>query len=178
MTSKQILRTLQRTVFLFCGALLMMSFAMTGPVTPITIQLPAGTRVTLETTRIISSETLQIGQMVDFKVTSDVKVNGNVVIPAGSLATGQVMRTDKPKALGKQGKIEIEIKSVKAVDGQDIPLSGSPLFREGEDKQTLAIVLGVLVCLLCLLIKGKNAVIPSGTSVTSNVAANSEIELK
>jgi hypothetical protein len=162
---------------LFICLLTFMSFIITEP-EPVTIKLPAGTAVKLETTRIISTETLQAGQMIDLKVTADVLVDGKVVIPAGSIANGQVTRADKPKALGREGRIEIQIKSVKAIDGQDIPLSSGAIFKEGEDKQTLAIVLGLLLCILCLLIKGKDAIVPIGTPVAANVASNSEIEIK
>lgn len=175
---KNIFSKLVHMSVLISFVFIMMSFIIKEPTTPYSIKLPAGTSVPLETTQMISSESLQVGQMVDLRVTSDVKVEGKIVIPAGSIAKGLVNRADKPKAIGKQGSIEIQIKSVKAVDGQDIPLSGGTLFKEGEDKQTLAIVLGLLLCLLCLLIKGKDAVIPIGTSLTSNVASNSEIEVK
>lgn len=175
---KNIFIKLKHMSVLFSLVLTMMSFIVTEPTAPYSIKLPAGTAVPLETTQMISSESLQVGQMVDLRVTSDVKVEGKVVIPAGSIAKGLVSRADKPKAIGKEGRIEIQIKSVKAVDGQDIPLSGGSLFKEGDNKQTLAIVLGIFLCLLCLLIKGKDAIIPIGTSLTSNVASNSEIEVK
>jgi hypothetical protein len=128
--------------------------------------------------QMITSEFMQVGQTVDLKVTTDVKIDGQVVIPAGSIAKGLVSRASKPKALGKEGNIEIQVKSVKAIDGQEIPLSSNALYKEGEDKQTLAILLGLLVCILCLFITGKNAVIPTGTSLTANVASNAEINVK
>lgn len=177
-SNNKIFNSLTRLGTFFVSALMMMSFIIAEPVAPYTIKLPAGTLVPLETTQMISTETLQVGQTVDLRVTSDVKVDGKVVIPAGSIAKGQVSRADKPKAIGKEGRLEIQIKSVRAIDGQEIPLSGGSIFREGTDKQTLAIVLGIFICLLCLLIKGKDAVVPIGTSVSSNVASNYEIEVK
>ena len=178
MTTKNMFKTGSRLAVLLIFVVTMMSFVITEPITPYTIKLPAGTVVSLETMRILSSETLQTGQMVDLKVTADVKVDGKVVIPAGSIAKGQVTRVSKTRALGREGHLEIQVKSVKAIDGQDIPLSGGTLYKEGQDKQALAIVLGLLLCILCLLIEGKDAIIPTGTSVSTNVASNSEIDVK
>ncbi len=180
LTIKNIFCVVKQLSLTVLCAFALMSFSITGTTDPepYAVKLPAGTSIPLETTRMISSETLEAGQMVDLRVVADIKVDGKVVVAAGSMAKGQVVRSEKSRALGRQGRIEIQIKSVKSVDGQDIPLSGGSLYKEGEDKQTLAIALGILLCILCLLIKGKEAVFPIGTSVSANVAANSEIEVK
>ncbi len=136
------------------------------------VTVSAGTPIALETAQTLYSDGVQSGQTVDFKVKSDVKVNGVVVIKAGSIAKGLVTRASMAKGLGKEGQIEIQIKSVSSVDGQQIPVVGNNIYRQGEDKQTLAIVLGVVLCILFLTMKGKNAEIPMGTSVDATTAAN------
>lgn len=158
------------------GCLLLMSFKMHSG-KPQAVVLTSGTSIPLETVSAIQSDLVSAGQMIDFKVRYDVKVDDVVVIPAGSIARGQVTRADKAKAIGKEGFVEIQIKSVQAVDGQEIYLTGGNVYQEGDNKQTLAIVLGVLVCVLFLLIKGKNAVVPSGYEVMSTVASNTTIQL-
>lgn len=142
------------------------------------IILPAGTIVPLETIGEIKSDAISSGQMVDFKVRSDVKVGDVVVIPAGSIAKGQVTRATPPKGLGKQGIIELQIRSVQALDGQNINLASGNISKEGEDKAGLAIVLGIFVCILFLLIKGKNAEIAPGYQVEAVVASNTTVHLK
>ena len=137
--------------------------------------VPAGTRIELETVQTITSELIQPGESVDFKVRSDVSINGVVVIKAGTLAKGVVTNSDRAKGIGKEGNVEIQVKSVSAVDGSLLPLSSNALARKGENNAVLSIVLGVLVCLLFLMIKGKNGVIPSGTAVDAVVAANSKV---
>lgn len=109
--------------------------------------------------------------MVDFRVKTDVKVDNKVVIAAGAIAKGQVVRGQKAKGLGKEGFVEIQIKSVRAVDGQEVYLSGGNVYQEGDDQQTLAIVLGVFVCILFLFLKGKNATVPPGFQLNSSVAS-------
>ncbi|MFM6948980.1 MAG: hypothetical protein ACKOWQ_08205 [Aquirufa sp.] len=138
------------------------------------VNLPAGTRIELETVQTINSQT-QIGESIDFKVRADVSVDGKVVIKAGSIAKGTVMSSSKPKGLGKEGKVEIQVKNVTAADGKIVPLSASSISREGEDKATISILLGLFVCFLFLFMKGKDGVIPAGTTTDAVVASNMKI---
>jgi hypothetical protein len=134
--------------------------------------LSAGTAVPLEAIGTISSDGLSAGQTVDFKVRSDVKVGDKVVIAAGSIAKAQVTRVKEPKALGKEGFVELQIKSVQTVDGKTVNLSSGSLSKSGDDKAGLSIILGIFVCVLFLLIKGKNAEIPAGYQVDAVVSSN------
>lgn len=152
-------------------SILTLSFAMpAGKVT-----LRSGTPVLLETTQMINSEFLSVGQSIDCRVRFDVKVDGETVIKAGSIAKGQVTRVESARGLGKEGYIEIQMKSVRSVDGQMIPLMSGNIFREGEDKKTLAWGAGLFLCVLFLLVKGENAEIASGTSIDANVGVDMEI---
>ena len=159
---------------LLAVSFLCMSFKMTGNGE---VVLNAGTNISLETVSMIQSDLVSVGQTIDFRVKYDVKVDGQVAIPAGSIAKGQVMRAQKAKGLGKEGFVEIQIKSVTAVDGQEIFLTGGNVYHEGEDKQTLAILLGVFVCILFLTMKGKNAQVPPGYQVSSSVATTMTIKI-
>jgi hypothetical protein len=139
--------------------------------------LPAGTIVRLENSSEISSENLIAGQTVDFFVSGDVKVDGKVVVKSGAIAKGYVTRVQKAKGLGKEGSLEIEIRSVQAVDGSEVKLTSSRVSEVGDDKQTAAILLGVLVCILFLTKKGENAKIPPGFSLDGRVASDTEVSL-
>ena len=142
------------------------------------VVLSAGTQVRLETINTLKSDIVLPGQTIDFKVIADVVIDEKVVIAAGTLAKGQVTRAQKAKGLGKAGYLEVRLKSVTAVDGQQIYLSGSNINQEGEDKSTTAIVLGVLICLLFLTIKGSNAEVPIGHEIAVNVASTLKIATK
>ena len=144
----------------------------------VSVVLQAGTTIPLETVSVIRSNTITVGQMIDFKVKYDIKVEDKIVIPAGSIAKGQVMRAQKAKGLGKAGFIEVQIKNVQSVDGQDIFLTGGNIYQEGEDKETLSIVLGILVCILFLTMKGKDAEIAPGFQVEPVVAVNTTINVE
>jgi hypothetical protein len=140
------------------------------------IILPAGTIVPLETIGLLSSAEKSVGQMVELKVRSDVKVGNVVAIPAGSIAKAQITRVKPPKGFGKEGFIEMQVKTVRSVDGQDVNLSSGSIYKEGDDKQTLSIVLGIFVCILFLLMKGKNAEIAPGYQVDAVVSSNITIK--
>jgi len=78
----------------------------------------------------------------------------------------------QPKAIGKEGFVELQIKSVQTVDGKTVSLSSGSITKSGDDKAGLSIVLGIFVCILFLLIKGKNAEIPAGYQVDAIVSSN------
>ena len=156
-------------------AVLNLSFA-SAPVEQVVV-LKAGTVIPLETINVIKSDNATVGRTIDLRVTRDVEVDGQTVIPAGSIAKGQVTRSQKAKGLGKAGFLEIQIKSVTAVDGQEVYLAGGNVSEEGDDKATLAIVLGLFVCILFFFMKGKNAEIPPGFSFDSNVASTINIQV-
>lgn len=164
-----------RSALLLALVMLMSSFKV--PVYASAAVLKAGTTINFETTTTIKSGSMLAGQVIDFRVTRDVVADGNVVIPAGSIAKGQVVRSEKAKGLGKPGIIEVQIKSVTAVDGQEIYLSSNNISDEGEDKSTGAIVLGILICFLFLFKKGGEAEIPVGYNFNGMVASNATIEI-
>jgi preprotein translocase subunit SecF len=143
-----------------------------------TLSLKAGTVIAVESASEINSGNLVAGQSLDFFVVDDVKVNNKTVIRRGARAKAHVTRVNKAKGLGKEGSVEVEIKSVEAVDGTQVRLTSARVYEEGEDRQTAAILLGVLVCILFLTKKGKNAVIPPGFSVDGRVAQDVQISVE
>lgn len=165
-----------RSALLLAFVMLVSSFKV--PVYASTAVLKAGTTINFETTSVIKSGSMLAGQLIDFRVTRDVIADGNVVVPAGSIAKGQVVRSEKAKGLGKPGFIEVQIKSVTAVDGQEIFLSSNNVSNEGDDKSTAAIVLGILVCILFLFKKGGEAEIPVGYNFNGMVASNTTVEIQ
>ncbi len=153
-------------------AMLTMSFTMPGEV----VVLKAGTSIPLELVSPLSSKSVQAGEMVDFRVLDDVKADGKTVVAAGSIAKGQITRLEKRGLLGDAGELEVAVKSVNAVDGTTVYLSGNSLSDEGKSKLGISIVLTVL-CLFGFLMKGGNAEIAAGAQVQATVASNVEINL-
>lgn len=158
-------------LLLMC-AVLFMSFTLPNE----TVILKSGTVIPLELMSTLTSKTARTGQTVDFRVTSDVKVNGKVVVAAGSVVQGQVVRAKKNGLLGSEGELEITVKTIKAVDGSVIYCTANNLMDEGGDKLAISIVFTVL-CLFGFLIKGGKAEIPAGAQIQAIVNSDTEIQL-
>ncbi len=98
--------------------------------------LPAGTLFSLELSQEVSSEDVEVGHTVKFTVRTDVRVNGKVLIRAGSTAEGRVKKVDKflnacSACDGTCSKVTITVESAMAVDGQMVLLNSTPLTKRG-----------------------------------------------
>ena len=140
------------------------------------VTLKSGTPVILELISGIKSNKAKSGQMVDFRVVSDVKANGIVVIPAGSIAKGQVIESQKSGIFGQPGELRVAIKSVTAIDGTVVPLMASEFNDEGKDKLVVSII-GGLLCLFPFFMKGGKAEMPAGTQIQAAILSSTEITI-
>ena len=141
------------------------------------VTLKAGTPVILATVETVSSKTTVSGNTIDFKVVTDVIVDGNVVIPAGTIAKGQASNVSKASAIGKGGEITVGINNINALDGTLVPLSGANISASGKNKVGLAIVCGI--CTLCgFLIPGSQAELPAGSQTQAVVMSNTMVTLQ
>ena len=142
------------------------------------VKLPSGTPVILRLPVSINSSTVKQGDIVTFEVARNVEVDGKVVISQGAIATGEVASVEKRAMLGAGGKLMVNLRSVKAVDGKEVPIRAT-LSQEGKDKQVTAILVGILLCIIGLfLIKGGDAIVPAGTEVKAYVDVDVDIEIK
>ncbi|HMX40960.1 MAG TPA: hypothetical protein PK971_16295 [Saprospiraceae bacterium] len=89
------------------------------------VTLTAGTQVNLMLNEEVDSESVAVGNALDFTVRSNVIVNGKVVIAAGATATGWVKNVKKG-CNGKCSEITITVESATAVDGQTVNLRSVP----------------------------------------------------
>ena len=146
------------------------------------VTIKSGTPITLQPVQDLNAEHLMNGQSVDFRVTNDVKVNKKIVIPAGSIAKGVVLKADKPKMFGKAAVIEIQIKNVTTVDNQTLSLTGAPIHKEGANRVAWSwILFGISMIILWPLIfipffmKGDNIIIPTGFNFDFATSQSMEI---
>lgn len=141
------------------------------------VKVPVGTPVSLKLSTPVSAESSNAGDAVMFNVVSDVVVNGKVVIPAGSTASGLIMKAKKRNFVGLPASIMIQVSTIQGADGSSIPISVSKE-SEGDSKLVISVVLSLLCCILFLLMKGGNAEFPAGTVLNATVTAPIEIEVK
>lgn len=67
--------------------------------------LRQGTEIRLKTISALSSKFSKLGDRFEFLTTEDVKVNGQIVIPAGTRGVGEVTKVEKKGAFGKSGDV-------------------------------------------------------------------------
>ena len=98
-----------------------------------TFTIPADSVIGLELEQTVSSETAQLEDRVDARVTRDVKVDGTIVIPAGSRVRGAVTRVENGGRFKDRGRIEIRFHTLVLADGDTQPITTDALFREGDN---------------------------------------------
>jgi len=148
--------------------------------------LRAGTAIVFEAAQTYNAKNISVGQTVMVRVKYNIVVNKNTLISAGALGAAIVSDIQKPKSFGRAGKMEIQLQTVQAVDGQQVQVSGIPMVYEGDDKKGMAwgIALGAglftsgVGLLAGFFIKGKNAEFRAGMSINASVASDTEVEVE
>jgi hypothetical protein len=152
----------------------------TPPVTPALVGfgLEDGTPVKLRLTRNLSSGTDKKGDTVDFEVVEDVSVNGIVVVPRGGIAWATITEAQPKRRMGRGGKLDVNIDSVRLKDGEKIGLRA---VKENKGGGHVGAMTGAMVATgivffpaapLFLFMHGKDINIPKGTEITAYVSAN------
>lgn len=115
--------------------------------TPIVI--PAATGVILGVIGDVSTKNYREGDAVPLQVTSPVRVKDTVVIRGGTPARGLVAVAHAASSWGGAGELVIEAKSVQAIDGTEILLTGATS-RHGETSHGTSAAVAVGTGILCL----------------------------
>ncbi|HEY6306653.1 MAG TPA: PEGA domain-containing protein [Candidatus Angelobacter sp.] len=140
--------------------------------------LEDGTPVKLRLTRNLSSESDKKGDTVDFEVVEDLTVEGTVVIPRGGVAWATITEAQPKRRMGRGGKLNVNIDSVRLKDGEKVPLRAS---REDKGGGHVGAMTGAMVATsivffpaapLFLFMHGKEINIPKGTEITAYVMGN------
>lgn len=131
------------------------------------VRVLPGTEVQLVLTETLSSQTAAKGQTFSLTVEQDVLVQGHVVIPKGSSASGLVVRAEPNGTFGKPGELQLRIQSL-TLDGRRIPLFYSSLAR-GKDRDGSAVVLTALFGPVGIMKRGMVVTVPAGTRLLAYV---------
>ena len=94
------------------------------------------TPVHLKLGRALSSESAKVGEEVSFEVTSDLLVNGYVVVKKGAAAAGSVTEAEPRGRMGKAGKLNVSVSSVQLADGGNLPLRSFGINTPGGDQKS------------------------------------------
>jgi hypothetical protein len=105
--------------------------------------VPAGTRLELEVLDGLSSKTSTVGQSVRARLANAISVDGEKLIPAGSLLSGTVEEANPADRFGGISSLALRFDSVERPDGSTLPVQVS--FRtevRGEKKKDTATIAG------------------------------------
>jgi hypothetical protein len=127
-----------------------------------TVKLELKTPVRLTVVATLSSKTAKAGDTFKLVVAEDVSASGHIVIAKGASASGRIITADKKSFATHNGKLEVAVDSVQAVDGHNVALDGHLTVGGG------GVSFGHT---------GSEAEIESGKLVNAVVAAETEVKL-
>jgi hypothetical protein len=131
------------------------------------IVLPANSAVPMRFIEEVSSASHVRGQKFQLEVTDDITAGDQIVIPAGSIVTGEVIHAQKAGALGKAGELILAARYVD-VAGRQIRLRAQ-LMQTGQDKTIAAIM-------VVPFIRGKNLILPTNTEVVARTVTDESFD--
>lgn len=127
-------------------------------------RLPLGTTIVLVMNGQLSSAENRVGDAIALTVVDDVRIEGEIVIPRGTPAAGEVIWRTGRGAFGKSGKMDIAMRYID-LNGIRLPIEG--VFRQSGGTPTAAIIAtGVLGA----AITGSSARIPAGQRIVARSA--------
>lgn len=146
------------------------------------VQLEKGTLVKIKLGTELSSQASKLGDKVKFQVAQDVKVEGKLVIPAGTPGEGRVTEVTKAGNLGRDGRVQVDFGTLSALDGQFFPVAVDE--KATEMNKSLQFAAGASMAGVLLLgpvglvggyfVKGKDVVIPIGTEFYVSITASGQ----
>ena len=87
--------------------------------------IPAGTRCKILLLQNVSASKSNKGEMVQARLLEPVLLNSRVVLPAGSLITGRVVRKTRPRWLSRPGSLYLVFDEITLPEGAHIPIAAS-----------------------------------------------------
>jgi hypothetical protein len=124
----------------------------------------SGTTIEIYLTHDVSSQNLRNGDIIRFAVKNGITSgDGKQIVTPNTYVEGRVVSSEKAKAGGVKGELDIMVSSIPAVNGRNIPVFLN-FNNEGESKEGDAFVVGILLFWPALFMKGGEAKIAAGTS--------------
>lgn len=139
------------------------------------VMVPAGTEIPLILTQAIDPRTSKPGDQVIFTLADDFSVAGCILAAKGTSSTATIAALNKPRSLGRAGKVEIRFKSLPAVDGQQLwldPEGGRDAVRPAASP---ARGIALPRTQIQFALHGSHATVPRGTLASVTVARPAQI---
>ena len=136
--------------------------------TGVTSYFPMGTALQLTTRTELNTKDNHAGDRFYLEVAEPLVYRGQVVVPVGSIAVGEVMRAERNGHFGKRGELAIRLNYLQTPSGP-VRLSGR-VERKGSGQGLLAIGGGAVVAWPMLFIHGTSGRLPAETAVSAYLA--------
>ena len=115
-----VIRSLSRIGMLLLLGLLLLTITASADAARLVI--PKGTQVTVAFDQALNSKTTKVGERVRLHVKDDVLVGGQKVIRRGARVQGVITKVSKRKHYGINAEMRMDLKPVRSVTGQMVPL--------------------------------------------------------
>jgi len=145
--------------------------------------LDDGTPITLRISQTVSSADAHVNDRVEFEVVDEVRVADALIIPKGGIAWGVVTEAQHKRRLGRGGKLEIVMNSVRLADGETAPLRATKEAQGGGHQGVMTagiVATGLIfwpVAPAFLFIHGKDITISKGTEVPTFINGNFALDM-
>jgi hypothetical protein len=140
------------------------------------VVVPTQSVLGLQLDSMLNSDSAQVEDRVDARVTRDVRVNGRVAIPSGSHVVGAVVLVERGGRIKDRARIGIRFNSLILADGTRMGIQTDTLYRESEspaNKSSAKIGGGAIggAIIGAIIGGGKGAAIGSGIGAAGGTAA-------
>jgi hypothetical protein len=145
--------------------------------------LEDGTPVKLRISQTVSSADAHLNDRVEFEVLEEIRIADTLVIPKGGIAWGTVTEAQPKRRMGRGGKLEIVMDSVRLVDGEKAALRATKEVQGGGHVggMTAGIVVTGLIfwpaAPFFLFMHGKDITIAKGTEVPTFISGNFALDM-
>lgn len=129
---------------------------------------PMGTPLRLTTRTELSTRNNRPGERFFLQLAEPLVYRGQVIVPAGSPAVGEVVRIERNGAAGKRGEMAVRLLYAQTPSGP-VPLWGKAE-RAGNSQKTLAIGGAAVVAWPMIFIHGTSARLPADSTVMAYLA--------
>ncbi|HDP36838.1 MAG TPA: hypothetical protein ENN27_03060 [Candidatus Atribacteria bacterium] len=138
------------------------------------VVIPAETLVPIRFLSTLSSKTNKAGETFNFQIAENVFLDNKLIIPANYEGVGEITKAEKATILSRPGKLEIEFKSVSALDGTSLSLILGEEAQKENERIAIAVGVGILGLIILsspigliagALVPGKNVKIEEGTEM-------------
>jgi len=132
----------------------------------------------------LSSKSNKAGDTFIFQISENIFLDNKLVIPANSEGVGEITEVKKATLLSRPGKLEIEFKSVSALDGTSLSLVIGEKAQEKNERIVVAVGAGILGFIILgspigliagALVPGKNVKIEEGSEMFLQVESDTPV---